>query len=101
MMSTTEVIDALLTPDGTVELARKATLPPAQVRVTVETVPSRARQDVWTLLDAIQDERRALGVQARTRAEIDAQIRAQLDEWDAGTANVGSGFGLLHGSRRQ
>ncbi len=90
MMSTTEVIDGLLKPDGTVELARKATLPAGRVRVTVEAVPTTARQDVWTLLDAIQDERRALGVQPRTRGEIDAQIRALRDEWDEGTTNSGA-----------
>jgi hypothetical protein len=89
MMSTTEVIDGLLKPDGTVELARKATLPPGRVRVTVEAVPSSARQDVWTLLDTIRNERRALGVRPRTRGEIDAQIRALRDEWDNGTTNNG------------
>ena len=88
-MSTIEVIDGLLKPDGTVELARKASLPPGRVRVTVEAVPSCTRQDVWTLLDAIQSERRDLGLQPRTRGEIDAHIRALRDEWDNGTTNHG------------
>ena len=39
-MNTTEVIDGLLRPDGTLELAHRATLAPGPVRVTMERVPA-------------------------------------------------------------
>jgi hypothetical protein len=41
-MSTTEVIDGLVRPDGTLELAHKATLAPGRVRVTMERMPASA-----------------------------------------------------------
>jgi hypothetical protein len=88
-MSTTEVVEGLLRPDGTLELARRATLPPGRVRVTMEQIQPSAKQDVWTVLERIWHERQTLGMRGRTRAEIDAQIRAGRDEWDDGAARDG------------
>jgi hypothetical protein len=83
-MSTTETVEGLVTPDGTLELSRKVSMPPGRVRVTMESISTSAKQDVWTVLDAIHDERRRLGLPARTRAEIDAQIEALRGEWNDG-----------------
>jgi hypothetical protein len=50
--------------------------------VTVEPVEPSAKQDVWTVLERIWQERKDLGIVGRTRAEIDAEIRTMRDEWD-------------------
>lgn len=85
-MNTTEVVEGLLRPDGTLELARRSTLPPGRVRVTMEQIQASAKQDVWTVLEWIWQERQTLGMRGRTRAQIDAQIRVGRDEWDDGAA---------------
>ncbi len=45
-MSTTETVDGVLKADGTLELVRKATLPPGRVRVTMVWDPSHSPLDV-------------------------------------------------------
>jgi hypothetical protein len=81
-MIATDVVEGLLRPDGTLELARKSALPPGRVRVTMEPLQPSLRQDVWTVLERIWAERRSLGLRGRSRTEIDSQRQGLRDEWE-------------------
>src|SRR5207247_1285561 len=77
-----------LKPDGTLELDEKPGLPPGRVRVTLEAQAAQSREDVWTVLERIRAERKARGMQGRSRAEIGAEINVLRDEWHEGGARI-------------
>jgi hypothetical protein len=76
------VMHGTVKPDGTLELEGKTNLPPGRVKVTLNVIPEAAqtKEDVWTVLERIWEERKVLGMPARTREEIDAEINALRDE---------------------
>ncbi len=82
MNATNLTTTGTIKPDGTLELDGKTNLPPGRVRVTLTVVPesSEPKEDVWTVLERIWEERKARGMPARTREEIDAEINALRDE---------------------
>jgi hypothetical protein len=65
------VVPGTVRPDGTLELRQPVPLPPGPVEVTVRAL-APAREDTGAVLQAIWEERRALGLRGRTREEIDA-----------------------------
>jgi len=81
-MGTNEVVvNGRLNPDGTLELDQKVALPPGPVHVTVHAASSPSGgEETRAVLERIWAERKARGIQARTREEIDAQIDALRDE---------------------
>ena len=82
MNATHLVMSGTVRPDGTLELDGNTNLPPGRVRVTLTVVPesSEPKEDTWTVLERIWEERKALGMPSRTREEIDAEINALRDE---------------------
>ena len=69
--------------DGTIVLDEKPALPPGRVRLRVEPLPGEAApEDTLAVLQHIWAENRSLGLQPRTKEEIDADIQALRDEWE-------------------
>jgi hypothetical protein len=84
-MNVTEVVlQGTLKADGTLELDEKPNLPPGRVRITLapQTPADQPGESVWSVLERIWAERKALGLPGRTREEIDAEINASRDEWE-------------------
>lgn len=81
VMSVSDVVQGVVTADGSLQLERRVSLPPGPVRVILEPVPPE-REDVWVVLERIHRKRAELGLAGRSRAEIDAEIRALRGEWD-------------------
>jgi len=78
------IVKGTVKPDGSLELDQPVNLPPGDVRVIVQTVavPARTGENTMAVLERIWAERRAMGMQGRTAAQIDADIRAMRDEWE-------------------
>jgi hypothetical protein len=74
-------VKGTLKPDGSLELDERPNLPPGRVEVVLraeaEAVP---KEGLWTVLERIAREREELGMQGRTREQIDADITALRDE---------------------
>jgi hypothetical protein len=69
--------------DGTLVLDEKPNLPAGRVSVMIQALePAGEKENPWTVLERIWAERRALGLQPRSAAEIDAEISILRDEWD-------------------
>jgi hypothetical protein len=68
--------------DGTLELPTKVALPPGPVEVTVRPVAAPGGEDLLSLLARIRAEQQASGHVARTREEIDEEVRQLRDEWE-------------------
>jgi hypothetical protein len=76
-------LDGMLRPDGTLELDQRVPLPAGPVRVTIEVVDTTTtKRDPLEVLQEIWAERQTLGLPARTREEIDAELKAMRDEWE-------------------
>ena len=76
------IVQGTLKPDGTLELNQPVNLPPGEVRVIVQVVPTHSGENVLTVLERIWAERRALGMQGRSGERIDADIQSMRDEWE-------------------
>jgi hypothetical protein len=76
------VVHGTLSPDGTLEIDQPVALPPGDVRVTIETLTSKPRRDVMEVLAEIWAERKKLGMQGRSKEQIDADIDAMRNEWE-------------------
>jgi hypothetical protein len=68
--------------DGTLELPGKVALPPGPVEVTVRPVEAPQGEDLLRLLARIRAEQQASGHVARSREEIDEEVRQMRDEWE-------------------
>ena len=84
MNATHVVVEGVLKPDGSLEVAEKLGLPPGRVRVTIEVVDESASsaEDWFAYLQRARAERESAAAGFRTREEIDAEINAMRDEWD-------------------
>jgi hypothetical protein len=72
-----------LSDQKTVILDEPTHLPPGRVRVIVEPLPDEHSDRTWMeTLRAIRESLRVSGYRARTRQEIDEQIRAERNAWD-------------------
>jgi hypothetical protein len=69
--------------DGTLVLDEKPNLPPGPVRVVMQAIERPAQAPgPWAVLEGIWAERRALGLEPRSAAEIDASLEAMREEWE-------------------
>ena len=82
MSGSTIILEGRVTPEGTLELAEKLTLPPGPVRVVVEELPSIERPDVMEVLARIHRGQAERGFRGRTKEEVDADVAALRDEWE-------------------
>ncbi len=68
----------------TVVLDQPLPLPAGRVRVTVTTLPAPQPEKTFLVkLEAIHQTLRASGHHPRTREQVDAQIQAERNSWDA------------------
>ncbi len=75
-------VHGMLASDGTLQIDEPVSLPPGEVRVTIELVAKKPAPDFMAVLEKIWAERNALGMPGRTKDEIDADIEAMREEWE-------------------
>ena len=93
-MSTTQVIEGTLKSDGTLELSDRLSLPPGQVRVTVESLaePAPPPLDLIGVMDAIRQAQTARGFGGRSPEDEQADEAARRDE----DAEYGARWRAIH-----
>src|SRR3954468_18560220 len=84
MSSLTITLEALVTPEGKLDLPDKLSLPAGPVRVILEPLApaSTGKRGVLEILEQIHKEQLERGFVGRTREEIDADVNALPDEWE-------------------
>jgi hypothetical protein len=83
MMDMPVTVQGTLKPDGTLELAQKLTLPPGQVMVTVQPMPtSTPWRTLMDVMDEIRRRQKARGFQGRSAEEIDAGLQEGEAEYE-------------------
>ncbi len=75
-------VHGMLHSDGSLQIELPVALPPGKVRVRIETLAPKSKRDAMEVLNEIWAERKRLGMQGRTREEIDADIDAMREEWE-------------------
>src|SRR4051812_6983162 len=73
------VLQGVVRPDGTLELAEKVNLPPGPVQVTVQPAPA---DEFLTRMEKIRADLRATGYVPRSAEEVEAERQAFREEWD-------------------
>ena len=81
------VIQGILKSDGTLELSQPVNLPPGEVRVIVQAM-THASENVLAVLEDIWAERKAKGMQGRSREQVDADVQSMRDEWEENQRNL-------------
>ena len=76
------VVHGTLTPDGRLEIDQPVALPAGDVRVTIEALTPKPRRNPMEVLEEIWAERKKLGMQGRSKEQIDADIDAMRNEWE-------------------
>ena len=76
------VVHGMLTPEGRLEVEQPVSLPPGEVRVTIEALTPKSRRNPMEVLQEIWAERKKFGMQGRTAQQVDADINAMRDEWE-------------------
>jgi hypothetical protein len=81
MTANTVVLQGIVHPDGTLELAEKVPLPAGKVQVTLQPLPDLPAGDpFFDLLEGIWAARASAGLVPRTVEEVEAQRRQLRDE---------------------
>ena len=78
------IVQGMVRADGTLEVNQPVALPPGHVQVIVQAaaIPSTVKDDPCLVVQRIGAQRRALGMQGRTKEQIDADIRSMRNEWE-------------------
>lgn len=83
MIATHIVVEAVLKPDGTLELDSKVALPPGRVQLIVQSLADLPSGDpFWQTMERVWAGQRARRQVARTKEEIDHEINAMRAEAD-------------------
>ena len=81
MSAAAVIVEGVVKPDGTLEVAGKLDLPAGRVQVTVQPVTEPTQPDrFWKMMESLWADLRADGRTPRTAAEIDAEIDALRNE---------------------
>jgi hypothetical protein len=76
-------LEAVLKPDGTLELPERIALPPGRVQVTIVPLPELPPDDpFWQRMQAIWAGQRARGHEPRSAQEVEEERQAVRDEWE-------------------
>ncbi|HEV3260772.1 MAG TPA: hypothetical protein VG013_28215 [Gemmataceae bacterium] len=76
-------LEAMLKPDGTLELGERIALPPGRVQVTIVPIPELPPDDpFWQRMQALWAAQRARGHVPRSAQEVEEERQAARDEWD-------------------
>jgi hypothetical protein len=77
------VLEAVVKPDGTLELAEKLALPPGRVQVTIVPMPELPPDDpFWQRMQALWAGQRARGHVPRSVHEVEEERQIMRDEWE-------------------
>ena len=85
-MNTSQVVDGVVKPDGTLELIEKLQVPAGKVRVTVEALPASNRPSLLEVMEQIRLNQAARGYTGRTMEEMhadEAAKKAEEEEYEA------------------
>jgi hypothetical protein len=84
MSASAVTLEALLRPDGTLELTERIALPPGRVQVTITPFPELPPDDpFWQRMQARWAAQRARGHSPRGAPEVAEERQAVRDEWEA------------------
>jgi hypothetical protein len=76
-------LEAVLKPDGTLELAERVALPPGRVQVTIVPLPDLPPNDpFWQRMQALWAAQRARGHVPRDAREVEQARQEVRDEWE-------------------
>jgi hypothetical protein len=76
-------LEAVVTPDGTLELPERIALPPGRVQVTIVPLPDLPPNDpFWQRMQALWAAQRARGHVPRSSQEVEEERQAVRDEWE-------------------
>jgi hypothetical protein len=76
-------LEAVIKPDGTLELGEKLSLPPGRVQVTIVPMPELPPNDpFWQRMQARWTAQRARGHVPRSVAEVEQERQLLRDEWE-------------------
>jgi hypothetical protein len=76
-------LEAVVKPDGTLELGERIALPPGRVQVTIVPLTELPPNDpFWQRMQARWAAQRARGHVPRSAAEVAEERQAVRDEWD-------------------
>jgi hypothetical protein len=76
-------LEAVLKPDGTLELPERIALPPGRVQVTIVPLPELPPNDpFWQRMQALWAAQRARGHRPRSDQEVEEERQAVRDEWE-------------------
>jgi hypothetical protein len=76
-------LQAVLKPDGTLEVPGRIALPPGRVQLTIVPIPELPAGDpFWQRMQALWAAQRARGHVPRSAQEVEAERQAVRDEWE-------------------
>jgi hypothetical protein len=76
-------LEAVVKPDGSLELGERIALPPGRVQVTIVPIPELLPNDpFWQRMQALWASQRARGHVPRSAQEVEEERRAVRDEWE-------------------
>jgi hypothetical protein len=76
-------LEAVVKPDGTLELGERIALPPGRVQVTIVPIPQLPPNDpFWQRMQALWAAQRARGHVPRSVQEVEEERQAVREEWD-------------------
>jgi hypothetical protein len=79
----TVTLEAVVKPDGTLELGERIALPPGRVQVTIVPIPELPANDpFWQRMQALWAAQRARGHVPRSAQEVEQERQAVRDEWE-------------------
>jgi hypothetical protein len=74
------VLQGIIRPDGTLDLAEKVSLPAGRVQVTVQPLADMSQDPFWKRMEAIWSAQQARGHTARSPADVEAERTTMRDE---------------------
>jgi hypothetical protein len=78
-----ETLEAVVKPDGTLELGEKLSLPPGRVQITIMPIPELPSDDpFWQRMQALWAGQRARGHVPRSAHDVEGERRAMREEWE-------------------
>jgi hypothetical protein len=76
-------LEAVVKPDGTLELGERIALPPGRVQITIVPIPDLPPDDpFWQRMQTLWAAQRARGHVPRSAEEVQEERRAVRDQWE-------------------
>jgi hypothetical protein len=76
-------LEAVVKPDGTLELGEKLSLPPGRVQITIVPMPELPPDDpFWQRMQALWAGQRARGHVPRSAEDVEEERQTMREEWE-------------------